>query len=116
MATSKELRIQIPVQKYKYFSPVELSAAEQLMQLSESSAESATDDLCSFSTTNTPMSAYSKPLPISITEYEEEDDDEIGMKSRNQRYRLVSDLYEITSPIGAAMSRNVNKKKSDHRR
>ncbi|ONK64336.1 uncharacterized protein A4U43_C07F24640 [Asparagus officinalis] len=98
MATP-ELRIKIP--PLKNFSATELSAAEQLVQLSESSAESsaaATEESCSLSTSNTPVSS-SKPKLFSIMEFGDDDEEDMGFGRKNRRYRSVRDLYEATARI-----------------
>ncbi|WOL18595.1 hypothetical protein Cni_G27392 [Canna indica] len=90
------------------FTPAELAAAEQLVQLSESSAESAAAAPCaaaeSSSSSSSPRSVNTRPPPEAVMmeaeeEEEEEEEEETGLRRRTKRYRPIADLYAATRPI-----------------
>ncbi|KAG1359447.1 putative peroxidase 64 [Cocos nucifera] len=92
------------------FTATELAAAEQLVQLSESSGDSAlrkTLSSSSFSSSSSsPRSVNTRPAPgtmVAVAE-DDEDEDEIGGASRRKRprYRLIDDLYAATAQIDGA--------------
>ncbi|ONK79944.1 uncharacterized protein A4U43_C01F12090 [Asparagus officinalis] len=87
----------------------ELRAAEQLVQLSESSAEAAaaTEESCS----DTPKSVNTGPPSLSVAEYEEEENIGFGGRRKNHRYRSICDLYEATSPMGVGFTKKGRRKK-----
>ncbi|PKU64524.1 uncharacterized protein LOC110095034 [Dendrobium catenatum] len=89
------------------FTAIELSAAEQLVQLSESSPDTSAATLqrsfsSALSSSSSPISVGSiapppyrrHPLSLSVAkEAEDEDDDDGGFKRLRPRYRSIADIY-----------------------
>ncbi|KAG1359446.1 hypothetical protein COCNU_08G008920 [Cocos nucifera] len=91
-----------------FFTAIEAAAAEQLVQLSESSGDSAlwrTRSSSSFASSSSPRSVSTRPPAMAMAaEADADDDDEehkIGGAPRRRwpRYRLIADLYAATALI-----------------
>ncbi|URE14010.1 hypothetical protein MUK42_10911 [Musa troglodytarum] len=80
------------------FTATELAAAQQLVQLSESSADFSS---CSSSSSST-RSLNTRPPPeaILMEAEEDEEEEETGPWRRTKRYRPIADLYALSKPIG----------------
>ncbi|THU61569.1 hypothetical protein C4D60_Mb07t24710 [Musa balbisiana] len=74
------------------FTATELAAAQQLVQLSESSADSSS---CSSSSSST-RSLNTRAV---LLEAEEDEEEETGPWRRTKRYRPIADLYALSKPI-----------------
>ncbi|XP_038973562.1 uncharacterized protein LOC120105296 [Phoenix dactylifera] len=94
--TLPEIRIS-PSRPLDSFTETELLAAEQLVQLSESSGGESSSSLSSSS----PRSVNAQPPPMAMVAEADDDvegeeqEDEIGgaPRRRRPRYRLIADLY-----------------------
>lgn len=75
------------------FTVTELAAAEQLVQLSGSSTESAVDEA-----STSPVSV-AKPSMLMPSAGLDEEEDEIGPKRWRRRYRLITDVNASCVPI-----------------
>ncbi|KAL0920731.1 hypothetical protein M5K25_009894 [Dendrobium thyrsiflorum] len=88
------------------FTAIELAAAEQLVQLSESSADSSAATLqrsfsSALSSSSSPISVGSiapppyrrHPLSFSVAKEAEDEEDDGGFKRLRPRYRLIADIY-----------------------
>ncbi|XBH71779.1 hypothetical protein VPH35_099183 [Triticum aestivum] len=84
------------------FTALELDVAEQLIRLSESSASSGGSFSC-LRSVDTPPAPPAKGaiIPGGCVDWEEDEDDEVaGRQRRVKRYRLISEIYAATEPIG----------------
>lgn len=121
---------QIPIPSYSpypqdSFTATELAAAEQLVQLSESSSgDSAIRKALSSSSfssySSSPRSVNTRPAPAAMVAEadEDEDEDEIGgaARRRRPRYRLIDDLYAVTAPIDGGSSSGREKRRNGEQR
>ncbi|XBH93866.1 uncharacterized protein LOC125556506 [Triticum urartu] len=84
------------------FTALELDVAEQLIRLSESSASSG-GSFSYLRSVDTPTAPPAKGaiIPGGCVDWEEDEDDEVaGRQRRVKRYRLISEIYAATEPIG----------------
>ncbi|URD72382.1 hypothetical protein MUK42_08913 [Musa troglodytarum] len=87
-----------------YFTATELAAAEQLVQLSGSGADTSSSSSFS-SPSSSPRSVNKRPplggFLLEAEEEKEEKEEGTGPWRRTQRYRPVADLYAATEPISS---------------
>ncbi|RWV85356.1 hypothetical protein GW17_00052859 [Ensete ventricosum] len=99
---TRSSRLLLPPLPDLYFTATELAAAEQLVQLSGSSA-----DTTSSSSSSSPRSVNKRPplggLLLEAEEEKEEEEEEKGTGPwrRKQRYRPITDLYAVTEPLSS---------------
>ncbi|RZR78620.1 hypothetical protein BHM03_00004050 [Ensete ventricosum] len=102
---TRSSRLLLPPLPDLYFTATELAAAEQLVQLSGSSA----DTTSSSSSSSSPRSVNKRPplggLLLEAEEEKEEEEEEeekgTGPWRRKQRYRPITDLYAVTEPLSS---------------
>ncbi|XP_038971566.1 uncharacterized protein LOC120104443 [Phoenix dactylifera] len=92
-----------------FFTASEVAAAEQLVQLSESSGDSfprRTLSSSSFASSSSPRSVNTRPPATAMVAEADEDDDEEQHEfggaprlRRRPRYRLIADLYAASALI-----------------
>ncbi|XP_010941335.1 uncharacterized protein [Elaeis guineensis] len=89
-----------------FFTAIEVAAAEQLVQLSGSSGDSAVrrtlSSSSSFASSSSPRSVSTRPPAMAmVAEADDDEEHEIGGAPRRRwpRYRLIADLYAATALI-----------------
>ncbi|RRT47333.1 hypothetical protein B296_00049387 [Ensete ventricosum] len=85
------------------FTAAELAAAEQLLQLCESSSADLAASVSSASSSSSPRSVNNRPPPEAVLLEAEEE--ETGLRRRTKRYRLIADLHMATMPINSCSKR-----------
>jgi hypothetical protein len=97
------------------FTPYDLEAAEQLLQLSGSSSSSGAPRAAGRSS-SPPRSVNTPPVPAGAVvlgdcaDWEEEEEHEVaGTQRRVKRYRLIAEIYAATEEIGGRSSRKKKK-------
>ncbi|RRT68783.1 hypothetical protein B296_00011576 [Ensete ventricosum] len=98
---TRSSRLLLPPLPDLYFTATELAAAEQLVQLSGSSADTTTTS----SSSSSPRSVNKRPplegLLLEAEEEKEEEEKGTGPWRRKQRYRPITDLYAVTEPLSS---------------
>ncbi|KAM3259392.1 hypothetical protein ACQJBY_050923 [Aegilops geniculata] len=124
----KKSRAAAPVE-VEEFTALELEAAEQLIRLSESNVSLGTPHVpvspcvvLSGQSSSPPRSAKAPPVPPAPAaiilggseDWEEDEQHEVaGRQRRLKRYRLISEIYAATEPIGGHTGSNQKKKKGE---
>ncbi|CAL9780025.1 unnamed protein product [Musa acuminata subsp. burmannicoides] len=88
---TRSSRLLLPPLPDLFFTTTELAAAEQLVQLSGSSAETSS---------SSPRSVNKRP-PLGGFLLEAKVEEGTGPWRRTQRYRPIADLYAATEPISS---------------